>query len=358
MIEKLNIIQQRFNELSDLIIQTDIISDQKKYVKISREYKELKEIVDKKIEYELLLSNVNEANEIIKKESDNEMIELANSELEINKQKISVIEDKLKLMLIPKDPDDSKNVVMELRAGTGGDEASIIAGDLFRMYSKYSEKKGWKLNLVDLNEGTAGGFKEIIFEINGQNVYGTLKYESGVHRVQRVPQTETQGRVHTSAATVMVLPEAEEFDVELNMQEVRIERTTSTGPGGQSVNTTYSAIKLHHEPTGIIVSCQDQKSQHKNLEKALKVLRTRLYELELNKKLQEDSVKRNLMVSSGDRSAKIRTYNYPQGRVTDHRINLTLYDLQNIINGDVDKLIDELKIAQNTELMKKENESF
>lgn len=358
MIEKLNIIQQRFNELSDLIIQPDIISDQKKYVKISREYKELKEIVDKKTEYELLLSNVNEANEIIKEESDNEMIELANSELEVNKQKISVIEDKLKLMLIPKDPDDSKNVVMELRAGTGGDEASIFAGDLFRMYSKYSEKKGWKLNLVDFNEGTAGGFKEIIFEINGQNVYGTLKYESGVHRVQRVPQTETQGRVHTSAATVMVLPEAEEFDVELNMQEVRIERTTSTGPGGQSVNTTYSAIKLHHEPTGIIVSCQDQKSQHKNLEKALKVLRTRLYELELNKKLQEDSVKRNLMVSSGDRSAKIRTYNYPQGRVTDHRINLTLYDLQNIINGDVDKLIDELKIAQNTELMKKENESF
>ena len=358
MIEKLNIIQQRFNELSDLIIQPDIISDQKKYVEISREYKELKEIVDKKIEYELLLSNVYEANEIIKKESDNEMIELANSELEANKQKIRVIEDKLKLMLIPKDPDDSKNVVMELRAGTGGDEASIFAGDLFRMYSKYSEKKGWKLNLVDLNEGTAGGFKEIIFEINGQNVYGTLKYESGVHRVQRVPQTETQGRVHTSAATVMVLPEAEEFDVELNMQEVRIERTTSTGPGGQSVNTTYSAIKLHHEPTGIIVSCQDQKSQHKNLEKALKVLRTRLYELELNKKLQEDSVKRNLMVSSGDRSAKIRTYNYPQGRVTDHRINLTLYDLQNIINGDVDKLIDELKIAQNTELMKKENESF
>ena len=358
MIEKLNIIQQRFNELSDLIIQPDIISDQKKYVKISREYKELKEIVDKKTEYELLLSNVNEANEIINEESDNEMIELANSELEANKQKIRVIEDKLKLMLIPKDPDDSKNVVMELRAGTGGDEASIFAGDLFRMYSKYSEKKGWKLNLVDLNEGTAGGFKEIIFEINGQNVYGTLKYESGVHRVQRVPQTETQGRVHTSAATVMVLPEAEEFDVELNMQEVRIERTTSTGPGGQSVNTTYSAIKLHHEPTGIIVSCQDQKSQHKNLEKALKVLRTRLYELELNKKLQEDSVKRNLMVSSGDRSAKIRTYNYPQGRVTDHRINLTLYDLQNIINGDVDKLINELKIAQNTELMKKENESF
>jgi len=358
MIDKLNIIQQRFNELSDLIIQPDIISDQKKYVQISREYKDLKEIVDKKNEYEVLISNIEEAQDIVKNESDKEMIELANSELNTNKEKLNFLEEELKLMLIPKDPDDSKNVVMELRAGTGGDEASIFAGDLFRMYSKYSEKRGWKVNLVDLNEGTAGGFKEIIFEINGENVYGTLKYESGVHRVQRVPQTETQGRVHTSAATVMVLPEAEEFDVELNMQEVRIERTTSTGPGGQSVNTTYSAIKLHHEPTGIIVSCQDQKSQHKNLEKALKVLRTRLYELELNKKLQEDSEKRSLMVSSGDRSAKIRTYNYPQGRVTDHRINLTLYDLQNIINGDIEKLIEELKIAQNTELMKKENETF
>ena len=334
MIDKLNIIQQRFNELSDLIIQPDIISNQKKYIKISREYKDLKEIIDKKSEYELLISNIKEAKEIIKEETDKEMIDFANSELEENKQKIYQIEEDLKLMLIPKDPDDSKNVVMELRAGTGGDEASIFAGDLFRMYSKYCEKKGWKVNIVDLNEGTAGGFKEIIIEVNGENVYGTLKYESGVHRVQRVPQTETQGRVHTSAATVMVLPEAEEFDVELDMQDVRIERTTSTGPGGQSVNTTYSAIKLHHEPSGIIVSCQDQKSQHKNLEKALKVLRTRLYELELSKKIQEDSERRSLMVSSGDRSAKIRTYNYPQGRVTDHRINLTLYDLQNIINGD------------------------
>ena len=239
--------QQRFNELSDLIIQPDIISNQKKYIKISREYKDLKEIIDKKSEYELLISNINEAKEIIKEETDKEMIDFANSELEENKQKIFQIEEDLKLMLIPKDPDDSKNIVMELRAGTGGDEASIFAGDLFRMYSKYCEKKGWKVNIVDLNEGTAGGFKEIIIEVNGENVYGTLKYESGVHRVQRVPQTETQGRVHTSAATVMVLPEAEEFDVELDMQDVRIERTTSTGPGGQSVNTTYSAIKLHHE---------------------------------------------------------------------------------------------------------------
>ena len=358
MEEKLNIIKQRFIELSDLIIQPDIISDQKQYVKISKEYKDLKEIVDKINEYNTIKENINEAEEILKSESDKEMIELASSELSLNKDLINEIEEDLKIMLIPKDPDDSKNIVMELRAGTGGDEASIFAGDLFRMYSKFAEKRGWKVNIVDLNEGTAGGFKEIIIEINGENVYGTLKFESGVHRVQRVPQTETQGRVHTSAATVMVLPEAEEFDVELNMQEVRIERTTSTGPGGQSVNTTYSAIKLHHEPTGLIVSCQDQKSQHKNLEKALKVLRTRLYELELSKKLEEDSQKRSLMVSSGDRSAKIRTYNYPQGRVTDHRINLTLYDLQNIVNGDIEKLIDELKVAQNTELMKNENENL
>ena len=354
MLEKLKILQQRFNELSDLLTQPDIISDQSRYIKISKEYKELKTVVDKKNEYEAVLSNISEAKEIIKKENDKEMIELANLELNEAQAKVVKIEDDLKKLLIPKDPDDPKNIVMELRAGTGGDEASIFAGDLFRMYSKYAEKKGWKVNLVDYNEGTAGGYKEIIFEVNGENVYGTMKFESGVHRVQRVPQTETQGRVHTSAATVIVLPEAEEFDVELNMQDVRIERTTSTGPGGQSVNTTYSAIKLHHEPTGIIVSCQDQKSQHKNLDKALKVLRSRLYELEMKKREEADSAKRNSMVSSGDRSAKIRTYNYPQGRVTDHRINLTLYDLQNIVNGDIDKLIEELKIVQDSELIKNE----
>ena len=355
MLEKLNILEERFNELSELLIQPDIISDQSKYIKISKEYKDLKTIVDKKNVYENVLANIEEAKEIIKNESDKEMIDLANQELNDAKIKVSLIEDDLRKMLIPKDPDDPKNIVMELRAGTGGDEASIFAGDLFRMYSKYAEKKGWNVNLVDFNEGTAGGYKEIIFEINGEDVYGTMKFESGVHRVQRVPQTETQGRVHTSAATVMVLPEAEEFDVDLNMQDVRIERTTSTGPGGQSVNTTYSAIKLHHEPTGIIVSCQDQKSQHKNLDKALKVLRSRLYELEMKKREEADSVKRNSMVSSGDRSAKIRTYNYPQGRVTDHRINLTLYDLQNIVNGDIDKLVEELKIVQDSELIKNED---
>ena len=354
MLEKLKILEDRFNELSDLLTKPDIISDQSRYIKISKEYKDLKTVIDKKNEYEEVLSNISEAKEIIKNENDKEMIELANLELNEAQAKVVKIEDDLKKLLIPKDPDDSKNIVMELRAGTGGDEASIFAGDLFRMYSKYSEKQGWKINLVDYNEGTAGGYKEIIFEVNGENVYGTMKFESGVHRVQRVPQTETQGRVHTSAATVIVLPEAEEFDVELNMQDVRIERTTSTGPGGQSVNTTYSAIKLHHEPTGIIVSCQDQKSQHKNLDKALKVLRSRLYELEMKKREEADSAKRNSMVSSGDRSAKIRTYNYPQGRVTDHRINLTLYDLQNIVNGDIDKLVEELKIVQDSELIKNE----
>jgi len=355
MLEKLKILEQKFNEISDLIIKHDVIADQKKYIKISKEYKDLKEIIDKKNEYENVLKNIDEANLIIKNETDKEMLELANSEMVVYKENLVVLEEELKILLIPKDPDDAKNIVMELRAGTGGDEASIFAGDLFRMYSKYAEKQGWKVNLVDFNEGTAGGYKEIIFEINGENVYGTMKFESGVHRVQRVPQTETQGRVHTSASTVMVLPEAEEFDVDLDMQDVRIERTTSTGPGGQSVNTTYSAIKLHHEPTGIIVSCQDQKSQHKNLEKALKVLRSRLYELEMNKRKEEDSQKRNLMVSSGDRSAKIRTYNYPQGRVTDHRINLTLYDLQNIVNGDIDKLIEELKLHNNIQLMNNDN---
>jgi|TARA_B100000035_G_scaffold200065_1_gene171073 peptide chain release factor 1 len=354
MLEKLKILEDRFNELSDLLTKPDIISDQSRYIKISKEYKDLKTVVDKKNEYEEVLSNISEAKEIIKNENDKEMIELANLELNEAQAKVVKIEDDLKKLLIPKDPDDPKNIVMELRAGTGGDEASIFAGDLFRMYSKYAEKQGWKVNLVDYNEGTAGGYKEIIFEVNGENVYGTMKFESGVHRVQRVPQTETQGRVHTSAATVIVLPEAEEFDVELNMQDVRIERTTSTGPGGQSVNTTYSAIKLHHEPTGIIVSCQDQKSQHKNLDKALKVLRSRLYELEMKKREEADSAKRNSMVSSGDRSAKIRTYNYPQGRVTDHRINLTLYDLQNIVNGDIDKLVEELKIVQDSELIKNE----
>lgn len=355
MLEKIQIVKQRFDEVNDLIIQPDIIADQKRYVQLNKEYNDLKKLVDKGLVYESLMSNVEEAQEIISDGSDAEMVEMAKMQMEEAKAQIPALEEEMRVLLIPKDPDDAKNVVMEIRAGAGGDEASIFAGDLHRMYTKYCESKGWKVEVVDFNDGTSGGFKEIIFEVSGEDVYGTLKFEAGVHRVQRVPQTETQGRVHTSAASVIVLPEAEEFDVQLDMSEVRIERTTSTGPGGQSVNTTYSAIKLHHEPTGMIVSCQDQKSSHKNLEKALKVLRSRLYELELAKKQAADSEKRMSMVSSGDRSAKIRTYNYPQGRVTEHRIGLTLYDLSNIINGDIQKIISELMMAENTEKLKADN---
>ena len=356
MLEKLHIIQQRFDEVSDLIIQPDIISDQKRYIQLNKEYKNLSVLTEKIKSYKTLLSNLEEAEQILKEESDEEMLAMAKMEMDAAKESIPELEDEIKFLLIPKDPEDAKNVVVEIRAGTGGDEASIFAGDLYRMYTKYCQSHQWKVSFVDSSEGTAGGFKEVIFEVSGDDVYGTMKYESGVHRVQRVPQTETQGRVHTSAATVMVLPEAEEFDVEIDMNEVRVDYFCSSGPGGQSVNTTYSAVRLTHEPTGIVAQCQDQKSQHKNKDKALKVLRSRLYELELSKKLASDSEKRNSLVSSGDRSAKIRTYNYPQGRVTDHRIGLTLYDLPNIINGDIQKLIDELQLHQNTEKLKEAGE--
>ena len=352
MIDRLAIVKQRFDEVSDLIIQPDIIADQKRYVALNREYKDLSALMEKRTAYLNLTQRQQEAEEIISDGSDPEMTDMAKEELEEVKSKLPELEETIRFMLIPKDPEDAKNIVMELRAGTGGDEASIFAGDLYRMYTKYCESKGWKVSVVDLSEGTAGGFKEIIIEVSGTDVYGTMKFESGVHRVQRVPQTETQGRVHTSAATVMVLPEAEEFDIEIDMNEVRLDLFCSSGPGGQSVNTTYSAVRLTHMPTGIVAQCQDQKSQHKNKEKALKVLRSRLYELELSKKLEEDSAKRSAMVSSGDRSAKIRTYNYPQGRVTDHRIGLTLYDLQNIVNGDLDKLVDEIQLHYNTEKLK------
>ena len=356
--EKLQIVKQRFDEVSDLIIQPDIIADQKRYVKLNKEYKDLKVLSDKRDEYITLANNIQEAEEIIADGSDAEMVEMAKMQLDEAKGALPKLEEEIKYLLIPKDPEDEKNVVMEIRAGTGGDEASIFAGDLFRMYTKYCESKGWKTNVIDLSEGTSGGFKEIHFEVNGEDVYGTLKFEAGVHRVQRVPQTETQGRVHTSAATVMVIPEAEEFDVQIDPKDVRIDYFCSSGPGGQSVNTTYSAVRLTHVPTGIVAQCQDEKSQHKNKDKAFKVLRARLYDMELAKKQAEDAAKRNSQVSSGDRSAKIRTYNYPQGRVTDHRIGLTLYDLQNIMNGDIQKIIDELMLVENTEKLKEASEIF
>ncbi len=358
MLDKLRIVKQRYDEVSDLIIQPEIIMDQKRYAQLSKEYKDLGDVVKKGKEYESLLNNIEEAKEIISDGSDAEMVEMAKMEMDEANTRIPEIEEEIKFLLIPKDPEDSKNAVVELRAGTGGDEASIFAGDLFRMYTKYCEGRGWKVSTVDYSEGTNGGFKEIQFEVSGNDVYGTLKFEAGVHRVQRVPQTETQGRVHTSAATCMVFPEAEEFDVEINPKDVRIDFFCSSGPGGQSVNTTYSAVRLTHIPTGLVAQCQDQKSQHKNKEKAFKVLRSRLYDLELAKKQAEDAAKRGSMVTSGDRSAKIRTYNYPQGRVTDHRIGLTLYDLSNIVNGDIQKIIDELMLAENTEKLKELGESI
>ena len=356
LIEKIDIVEKRYDEIYQMIGNPDIISDQKKYIELSKELKDLSKLVDKGKLYKDALNQKKEAEEYISSSDDKDMIEMAKEQLELSKESIIILEEEIKLMLIPKDPDDSKNVVVEIRAGTGGDEASIFAGDLYRMYTKFAQDRKWKVSVVDTSEGTAGGFKEVIFEISGQDVYGVLKYESGVHRVQRVPQTETQGRVHTSAATVMILPEAEEFDVEINMSEVRVDYFCSSGPGGQSVNTTYSAVRLTHEPTGVVAQCQDQKSQHKNKEKALRVLRSRLYEIELSKRMESDSQKRNELVKSGDRSAKIRTYNYPQGRVTDHRIGLTLYDLPKILDGDVSKLIDEIHLYINTERLKEAGE--
>ena len=349
MLERLNFIKQRFDEVSDLIIQPDIITDQKRYVELNKEYKDLRALMDEREKYIQYTQQVEEAEELIADGGDPEMTEMAKLQLEESKGALPALEEKIRFMLVPKDPEDAKNAVMEIRAGTGGDEASIFAGDLYRMYMKYCESKGWKTSTIDYSEGTSGGYKEIQVEVTGDDVYGTLRFEAGVHRVQRVPQTETQGRVHTSAATVMVFPEAEEFDVEIDPKDVRIDYFCSSGPGGQSVNTTYSAVRLTHEPTGLVAQCQDQKSQHKNKEKAFKVLRSRLYDMELAKKQEEDALKRGSMVTSGDRSPKIRTYNHPQGRVTDHRINLTLYDLSNIIDGDIQRIIDELQLVSNTE---------
>jgi len=357
MLDRLQYVKQRFDEISDLIIQPDVIADQKRYVQLNQEYKTLKGLVDKREEYIRLTQNIAEANEIIADGSDAEMVEMAKMELDDAKERMPQLEDEIKFMLIPKDAEDAKNVMVEIRAGTGGDEASIFAGDLFRMYTKYCESRGWRTSVVDMNEGTSGGFKEVIFEVTGEDVYGTLKFEAGVHRVQRVPQTETQGRVHTSAATVMVLPEAEEFDVQIDMNDVRIDYFCSSGPGGQSVNTTKSAVRLTHIPTGLVAQCQDQKSQHKNKDKALDVLRSRLYEQELAKKQAEDAVKRTSQVSSGDRSAKIRTYNYSQGRVTDHRIGLDVFDMAGVMNGKIQKFVDELQLVNNMEKLK-ESEVF
>ncbi|MFW5820091.1 MAG: peptide chain release factor 1 [Bacteroidota bacterium] len=352
ILEKLEGVKSRFDEVGELITNPDVISDMDRYVKLNKEYKNLEPIIDTYKNYKNILSNIDSAKEILNTEKDEEMREMAKAELDELNSKVEPLEAKIKLLLLPRDPEDEKNAVVEIRAGTGGDEASIFAGDLFRMYTKYFETRKWKFEVTSATEGTVGGFKEVIMNVTGEGVYGTMKYESGVHRVQRVPQTETQGRVHTSAATVAVLPEAEDFEVEINENDIRKDTYCSSGPGGQSVNTTYSAIRLTHIPTGIVVTCQDEKSQLKNLDKAMKELRTRIYNIEYQKRMDEVASKRKTMVSSGDRSAKIRTYNYPQGRVTDHRINLTLYNLQNIINGDIEEIIEKLKVEENAERLK------
>lgn len=354
IIDKLEAIKTKWEALGEQLNDPEIIGDMKRFVKVNKDYKDLEPIVAAFKEYKELLSNIEEAREILKNEKDEDMREMAQEELESAEQRCEALVEDIRLMLIPKDPTDDKNAVMEIRAGTGGDEASIFAGDLYRMYIRYCETKGWKIELVEMNEGTAGGFKEIVFNVIGDGAYGLLKFESGVHRVQRVPKTETQGRIHTSAASVVVLPEAEEFDVELNEKDIRKETFCASGPGGQSVNTTYSAVRLTHIPSGIVVSCQDEKSQIKNLATAMKVLRTRLYEREYNKYLESIASQRKTMVSTGDRSAKIRTYNYPQGRVTDHRINLTIYNLQSIIDGDINEIIEKLQMAENAERLKNE----
>jgi len=352
LLDKLDVLVIRFEEIGKLITDPDVISDMKRYVKLNKEYRDLEKIAEAKKEYQQVLSNISEAKNILETESDTELREMAKEELDACTNRLPVLEDEIKLLLVPADPQDTKNAIVEIRGGTGGDEAAIFAGDLYRMYQKYCESKGWKTEVTSYAEGTSGGFKEIIFTVTGDGVYGILKYESGVHRVQRVPATETQGRVHTSAATVAVLPEAEEFDVEIKESDIRTDIFCASGHGGQSVNTTYSAIRLVHIPTGITVQCQDEKSQLKNKAKAMIELRSRIYNMEYQKYMDEIASKRKTMVSTGDRSAKIRTYNFPQGRVTDHRINLTLYNLASVMDGNIQQIIDQLIIAENAERLK------
>jgi peptide chain release factor 1 len=352
MLEKLELIKQRWEEVEAELSTPDVMGDMKRFAQLNREYKELSKIVDEYKIYSNVMSNIETNKAMLAREKDEELREMAKVDLDELLQKQKELEEHIRLMLIPEDPEDSKHAIVEIRGGTGGDEAALFAGDLFRMYTRYCERRGWKIEVVDATEGTAGGYKEVVFNVLAEGAYGQMKYESGVHRVQRVPDTETQGRVHTSAASVVVLPEADEFDVEINMNDIRKDLFCSSGPGGQSVNTTYSAVRLTHIPTGVVAQCQDEKSQLKNFDKALAVLRSRIYEIEYAKRMEETSKKRKTMVSTGDRSAKIRTYNYPQGRVTEHRIGLTIYNLPNVMNGDIQEIIDALQLAENAEKMK------
>ena len=352
ILTRLDGLKLKYEEIGQKLTDPEVIADVKQFIQFNKEYRELEPIIEASERYRTAIANLAEAKDILANDKDEEMREMARGEIAELEPKIETLEEEIKLLLIPKDPQDAKNAIVEIRGGTGGDEAAIFAGDLMRMYTKYIESKGWKYEITSFSEGTAGGYKEVVMKVTGNNVYGTLKYESGVHRVQRVPQTETQGRVHTSAASVAVLPEAEEFDVEISMNDIRKDIFCASGPGGQSVNTTYSAIRLTHIPTGIVVQCQDQKSQLKNFDKAFEELRTRVFNLEYSKYLDEIASKRKTMVSTGDRSAKIRTYNYPQGRITDHRINYTIYNLAAFMDGDIQDCIDRLIVAENAERLK------
>jgi peptide chain release factor 1 len=352
ILDKLEAVKLRYEEIGQQITDPDVMAEMKRFVKLNKEYRDMAPLIEAYGLYRNVLSNLDEARHILRSEKDEELREMANEEITALGTQEEALEQQIKVLLLPSDPEDGRNAVLEIRAGTGGDEASIFAGDLYRMYTRYCENKGWKVDVSSMSPGTSGGFKEIVLNVSGNKVYGTLKYESGVHRVQRVPKTETQGRVHTSAATVAVLPEADEFDIELNMNDIRKDTFCSSGPGGQSVNTTYSAIRLTHIPTGIVVQCQDEKSQIKNFDKALNELRTRIYNLEYQKYVDEVSSKRKTMVSTGDRSAKIRTYNYPQSRITDHRIGFNLYNLPSVLDGDIQELIDKLQMEENAERLK------
>ncbi|MGI4821480.1 MAG: peptide chain release factor 1 [Janthinobacterium lividum] len=352
MLDKLEAIRERHETVNHELMQPEVMSDMKRFKSLNKELKELGRIVVEYRAYQQVLSNIENARQVISTEKDEDYREMAKAELDDLLPEQERLESVIKDLLIPKDPNDSKDVIMEIRAGAGGDEASLFAGDLQRMYLRFAEKQGWKMELVDAMEGTAGGYKEIVLAVKGEDVYGKLKFESGVHRVQRVPATETQGRIHTSVASIVVMPEAEEFDIELDMNDIRKDLFMSSGPGGQSVNTTYSAVRLTHLPTGIVAQCQDQKSQLKNFDKALGVLRSRIFEIELAKKNEAEGAIRKGMIGGGDRSDKIRTYNYPQGRVTDHRIGYTVHNLPNVMDGNIDDFVEQLRMAESSERLK------
>ena len=357
LLNKLEAINYRFIEVGTLIVDPDIISNMDRYIKLSKEYRDLEEIVQAYKTYKGIFDNLKSSREMLSSEKDPEMREMAKMEIDELEQKRPIVEEEIKMLLIPKDPEDDKNAIMELRAGTGGDEACIFVEDIFRMYTMFFKEMGWKYEVINSSEGTTKGYKEISMNIEGIGLYGMLKVESGVHRVQRVPETESQGRVHTSAITVAVLPEAEEVDFQLNMGDVRRDTFRASGAGGQHINKTESAIRLTHIPTGLVVECQDGRSQHKNLAQAITVMRSRLYQRELDRVHEIRAAHRKTLVSTGDRSAKIRTYNYPQGRITDHRIGKTIYNLASFMNGDIQEMVDSLKMAENAEKMKGEVEN-